>query len=143
MPPEDNVTQSELRGSRHILGARLADTPRHFVIFGIHQQGRGFSEKLDSVVKLAPVPLKQAAWLHIERLEILHESQAELDRFYFHVENGSRYPDETGSVFSTPDDAMAHATILSQELAPDISWHGLSIVVAIERGREIARVRIG
>ncbi|MGZ5875257.1 MAG: hypothetical protein ACXWKP_24485 [Bradyrhizobium sp.] len=48
------------------MGARLADTPRHF--FGIHQQGRGFSEKLDSVVKLAGVPLKQAAWRHIERL---------------------------------------------------------------------------
>lgn len=40
-------------GVRAILGARLADTPRHFVIFGIHQQGRGFSEKLNSVVKLA------------------------------------------------------------------------------------------
>ncbi|MGZ5875256.1 MAG: DUF6894 family protein [Bradyrhizobium sp.] len=73
----------------------------------------------------------------------LHESRAELDRFYFHVENGSRYPDETGSVFSTPGDAMVHATVLSQELAPDISRRGLSIVVADERGREIARVRIG
>jgi hypothetical protein len=36
---------------------------------------------------------------------------------------GSRYPDETGSVFSTADDATAHAILVAQELAQDGSWH--------------------
>jgi hypothetical protein len=68
---------------------------------------------------------------------------AERNRFYFHVENGSRYPDETGSVFSTPEDATAHAVVVARELAQDGSWHGSSILVTDDRGQEIIRVRIG
>jgi hypothetical protein len=45
------------------------------------------------------------------------EVSAEGSRFYFHVDDGSRYPDETGSVFSTADDAMAYAIVVAQELA--------------------------
>src|SRR3979490_1433875 len=100
-------------GVRDILGARLVDTPSHRVIFGIHQQiGRSFSDRVDSVVNLADIPLKHAAWRQIERLassisDLFDEPQTELwaerSRFYFHVENGSRYPDETGSAFSTPE----------------------------------------
>jgi hypothetical protein len=52
------------------------------------------------------IPLKQAVRRHIERLSssrsIFDEFQtrnfAEGSRFYFHVDNGRRYPDETGSV---------------------------------------------
>src|SRR6202790_5854258 len=56
-------------GVRDILGARLVDTSGHCVIFGIHQQiGRSFSGSVDSVVNLAGIPLKHAAWRHIERL---------------------------------------------------------------------------
>jgi hypothetical protein len=76
-----------------------------------------------------------------------HESPAgvlvEGSRFYFDVDNGRRYPDDTGSVFSTPDDATAHAFVLARELAEDRSWHGLSVLVTDDRGQEIARVRIG
>jgi hypothetical protein len=56
-------------GVRDILGARLVDTSGHCVIFGIHQQiGRSFSDSVNSVVSLAGIPLKHAAWRHIERL---------------------------------------------------------------------------
>jgi hypothetical protein len=72
------------------------------------------------------------------RTEIL----AEGSRFYFHIVNGSRYPDETGSVFSTTDHAVAHAYVLAQELAQDDSWHGSSILVTNDRGQEITRVDI-
>ena len=38
-------------------------------VFGIHQQiGRSFSDSVDSIVNLAGIPLKHAAWRHIERL---------------------------------------------------------------------------
>jgi hypothetical protein len=140
-------------GVRDILGARLVDTPRHCVIFGIHQQiGRNFSDKVDSVVNLVGVPLKHAAWRHIERLPSSRsgmfdgsqtEALTERDRFYFHIENGSRYPDETGSIFSSPDDATAHAVVVALELAQDDSWHGFSVLVTDNRGQEITRVRIG
>jgi len=139
-------------GVRDILGARLVDTSSHCVIFGIHQQiGRDFSDKADSLVDLVTIPLKHAARRHIERFSssrtgILDESQtgvlAEGSRFYFHVESGSRYPDETGSVFSTLDDARAHAFVLAQELAQDEGWHGSSILVMDELGEEVIRVRV-
>jgi hypothetical protein len=140
-------------GVRDILGARLVDTPHHCVIFGIHQQiGRTFSDKVDSVVNLVAVPLIQAARRHAERFsspkpgmsgEPRTEILAEGSRFYFHVDNGNRYPDETGSVFSSPEDAAAHALVLARELAQDGSWHGSSVLVTDDWGQEISRVRIG
>ena len=140
-------------GVRDILGARLLDMPSHRAIFGIHQQiGRSFSDRVDSVVNLADIPLKHAAWRQTERLasstsDLFDEPQTELlaerSRFYFHVENGSRYPDETGSAFSTPEDATTHAVIIARELAQDGSWHGSTILVTDDRGQEIMRVRIG
>jgi hypothetical protein len=71
------------------------------------------------------------------------ELSAQGSQFYFHVDNGNRYPDETGSVFSTADDATAHAIVVAQELAQDRSWHGSSILVTDDWEHEIARVRIG
>ena len=139
-------------GVRDILGARLVETSSHRVIFGIHQQiGRDFSDRVDSLVDLVTIPLKLAAQRHTERLfprmdtfdQPRTEILAEGSRFYFHIVNGSRYPDETGSVFCTTDDAVAHAFVLAQELAPDESWHGSSILVTNDRGQEITRVRIG
>jgi hypothetical protein len=138
-------------GVRDILGMRLVGTPRHCVIFAVHQQiGRTFSDRVDSVVDLAAIPLKQAAQRHIGRLSSIIDAfdecrtgvSAEGSRFYFHVDNGSWYPDETGSVFSTPDDAAAHAFLLAQELAQDESWHGFSILVTNDRGQEVSRLRM-
>jgi hypothetical protein len=71
------------------------------------------------------------------------EGVVEGSRFYFHIENGKRYPDETGSVFSTSDGAAAHAFVIAQELAPDTSWHGSTVLVTDDRGQEIVRVPVG
>jgi hypothetical protein len=63
-------------------------------------------------------------------------------RFYFHIRNGRRYPDDTGSAFASAQDAVAHASVLAAELAQDDSWEGFSISVTDEPGREIARVAV-
>jgi hypothetical protein len=139
-------------GVRDILGARLVDTSSHCVIFGIHQQiGRDFSDRVGPTIERVTVPLKHAAWRHTERLATSIEGSdvsqppvlVEGSRFYFHVVNGSRYPDETGSVFCSADDATAHAFVVAHELAQDESWDGCSILVTDDRGQEIARARIG
>jgi hypothetical protein len=139
-------------GVSDALGVRLVHTTTHRVLFGIHQQiGRHFSDEVDAIVDLMTTPLKHAAWRHIRRFpsrfDEFEQSQSGLlsrgSRFYFHVGNGNRYPDESGSVFSTPDDARAHAFVLAQELAQDESWHGSTILVTDDRGQEICRVRIG
>jgi Domain of unknown function (DUF6894) len=68
------------------------------------------------------------------------ELSADSSRFYFHIDNGTRYADETGSVHSTPDQPAAHALTIGRKLAQDDSWHGF--LVTNVRGRPIARVRI-
>ena len=137
-------------GVRNILGARLVDTPDYHVIFGIHQQiGRSFPARLDSLIELVADPLRRAAKHNVEHLRSTtrHEPATELSaastQFYFHIDNGTRYADETGSVHSTPDQAVAHALTIARELAQDDSWHGSSVLVTDARGRQIARVRIG
>src|SRR3979490_1295467 len=139
-------------GVRDILGARLVDTPDYHVIFGIHQQiGRSFPARLDSLIELVTDPLRRAAKHNVERLRsrigARHEPATELSadssRYYFHIDNGTRYADETGSVHSTPAQAGSHGLTIAQELAQDDSWHGSSVLVTDARGRPIARVRIG
>ncbi len=140
-------------GVRDILAARIVDTSDHCVIIGIHQQiGRSFSDRVDSTLGLVAVPLKDAARRYIERFASLRSGtfdeplaavRAEGSRFYFHVDNKSRYLDETGSVFSTPDDARAHAFLIARELGQDEGWHGSLVLVTDDRGQEITRVRVG
>lgn len=140
-------------GVRDILAVRLVDTADHCAIFGIHQQiGRSFPDKLDKIVSRVSIPLKHAAFRHLDRIYPTRSgafdadsrtSSVERSRFYFHINNGSCYPDETGAVFSTPENATKHATSVAQELAQDGSWHGFSVLVTDSLGREIARVPIG
>jgi len=139
-------------GVRDILGVRLVDTPDHCVIFGIHQQiGRDFSDIAESLLEFVTVPLKHAARRHLERsfsrTVIFDKSHAGVSaegrRFYFHVDNGNRYPDETGSVFSNAGEAAAHAFVVADELAQDEGWRGCFVLVADSSGQEIVRVRIG
>ena len=140
-------------GVRDILAARIVDTSDHCVIIGIHQQiGRSFSDRADSTLGLVAVPLKDAARRYIERFaslrtgmfdEALPGVRTEGRRLYFHVNNKSRYTDETGSVFSTPDEARAHAFVIARELGQDEGWHGSFVVVTDDRGQEITRVRVG
>jgi hypothetical protein len=140
-------------GVRDILAARLVDGSGHSVILGIHQQiGQSFPDRVNSILALGDVPLRQATLRHIEHLSsskagLLDDPQIELpvggNRFYFHIDNGRRYPDQTGTIFSTPDDAAAHAFVLAQELAQDDSWHGSTVLVINDLGQDIARVQIG
>jgi hypothetical protein len=139
-------------GVRDILATRLVDTSDHCVIFGIHQQiGRAFSDRIASTLDLVTIPLKQAARRHVgrfsSRMDGLDEPKPGVSvkgsRFYFHVDNGVRYPDETGYVCSTPADATAHAVALAHELTQEEGWHDFHVLVTDERGKEIARVRIG
>jgi hypothetical protein len=95
---------------RDILGTKLLDTSTH-CIFGIHRQiGRSFSDSVDSIIYLvsavkagSPAPCR--AFLFVET-RIFNESQTRVlakgSRFYFQLDSSIRYPDETGSVFSTP-----------------------------------------
>ena len=137
-------------GVRDILGARLVDMSSHRVIFGIHQQiGRTFSDKVDSLVDLVAIPLKtgrpapyRAFLLKNSCIRPTRNRGSVGSRFYFHIVNGSRYPDETGSVFYRTGDAVAHAFVLAKELAQDDSWHGSSILVTDDQGQEITRVEI-
>ena len=53
-----------------------------------------------------------------------------------------QYLDQTGSVFSFPNKAIAQASVIAAELAQDGSWDAASIYVMDEHGNEIALVPI-
>jgi hypothetical protein len=63
-------------------------------------------------------------------------------RYYFHVRNGRHYPDPTGLIFASADEAIEHAAVLAGELAQDQSLAGFSIFVTNESGSEIAHVPV-
>jgi Domain of unknown function (DUF6894) len=139
-------------GVRDIIATRLVETPDYHVIFGIHQQiGRSFSARLDSLIALVTDPLRRAAERNVRYLRpttgARHEYATELSpdssRFYFHIDSGEWYADETGSLHSTPEQAEAHALAIARELAQDDSWHGSSVLVTDACGRLISRVRVG
>jgi hypothetical protein len=96
-------------------------------------------------------PLRRAARSHTESLAIPSSGAFDApragmvtggSRFYFHVCNGRRYPDDTGSAFASAREAVAHASVLAAELAQDDSWDGFFISVMDEQGREIARIAV-
>lgn len=64
-------------------------------------------------------------------------------RYFFHVRNGEHYPDVSGRMFSSPDEAIEHAALLAAELAQDEGLAGFSIFVTKEDGTEIAQVPVG
>jgi hypothetical protein len=139
-------------GVRDIVGTRLFETPSHRVIFGLHQQiGRALPHRAGSILNIATEPLRRAARSHTENLAIPSGDAFDApragmvtggSRFYFHVCNGRRYPDDTGSAFASAQEAIAHGSVLAAELAQDDSWEGFSISVMDEQGREIARVAV-
>jgi len=139
-------------GVRDIVGTRLFETPSHRVIFGVHQQiGRALPHRAGSILNIATEPLRRAARSHTESLAIPSSGAFDApragmvtggSRFYFHVCNGRRYPDDTGSAFASAQEAIAHGSVLAAELAQDDSWEGFSISVMDEQGREIGRVAV-
>jgi hypothetical protein len=63
-------------------------------------------------------------------------------RYYFHLRNGQRYPDESGKVFSSTEAAIAHAALVASELTQDEGWEGFEIVVTDQQGNVITRVPV-
>jgi hypothetical protein len=139
-------------GVRDIVGTLLFETPSHRVIFGLHQQiGHALPHRAGSILNIATVPLRRGARSHTESLAIPSGGAFDApragmvtgrSRFYFHICNGRRYPDDTGSAFASAQEAVAHASVLAAELAQEDSWEGFSISMMDEQGREIARVAI-
>jgi len=139
-------------GVRDIVGTRLFETPSYRVIFGLHQQiGRALPHRAGSILNIATEPLRRSARSRTESLAIPRVGAfdaprpgmvADGSRLYFHICNGRRYPDDTGSAFASAQEAIAHGSVLAAELAQDDSWEGFSISVMDEQGREIARVAV-
>lgn len=102
-------------GVRDILGTRLTDTAGHAVILGIHQRiGRQFSEDVAPLLRTINEPLRYAARCYPVRLNKGQQPDdpqttrpAEGGRFFFHIENGTNYPDDSGGVFLTAGHAVA------------------------------------
>jgi hypothetical protein len=112
-------------GVRDIVGSRLIDTESHSVIVGIHQQiGRTFPEQTASVLKLVGRALRVATRRHTAHLSLKEraldgntaKSQADGSRYFFHIRNGIEFPDETGSIFFSPNEAIQHALLVASEL---------------------------
>lgn len=137
-------------GVRDILGTRLTDTAGHAVILGIHQRiGRQFSEDVDPLLRTINEPLRYAARCYLDRLNKGQQPgdpqttrPAEGGHFFFHIENGTNYPDESGGVFLTAGHAVARGLTIARELARDGDWSGFSVVVTDERGETIIRLPI-
>jgi hypothetical protein len=133
-------------GVSDILGARLVETPSHFATFEFHQQiGRRFGDKTAAILKNVAEPLGSATMRHIDRLfGPTPESNiiATGGTYYFHVRNGKDYPDETGKVFRSQQEALAHAAILAAELAQDGDWDGFVVSVTDADGSVIAQVPV-
>jgi hypothetical protein len=154
--PEDVLARSEWYndfvlacGVRDILGTRLIDTPTHSAIIGLHQQiGRTFADKTESILRSVTGPLGIATLQHMERAfgQTPTDPGAVVEphgpRYYFHVSNGRRYPDDIGKVFAVRAEAMAHASLLAKELARDGDWEGFAIVVTDDSGSAVAQVPV-
>ena len=136
-------------GVRDILGARLVETPSHFATFGLHQQlGRRFADKTAAIMKSVAGPLGSATLRHMARLFSPKRGETESDviadgaTYYFHVRNGKQYLDETGKVFPSQPEAVAHAAVIAAELAQDGDWDGFVISVTDAEERVIAQVPV-
>jgi hypothetical protein len=117
----------------------------HFATFGFHQQiGRRFGDKTAAILKNVAEPLGSATMRHIDRLFGLtpDETESNIMRYYFHVRNGKDYPDETGKVFQSQQEALAHAAIFAAELAQDGDWDGFVVSVTDADGSVIAQVPV-
>jgi hypothetical protein len=112
-------------------------------VVGIHTRiGRAFSDNSDSVLSLVTDPLGRAACCHTRglstpaagALDRRMKNLTEGRRFYFHIRNGCRYPDETGLVFPSSDEAIAHASVVAAELAQDEGWDGFQLPLRTSMG---------
>jgi hypothetical protein len=155
-PPDPVLRKSEWYndfvlscGVGDILAARLAETRSHFVTFGLHQQiGRSFGDSTASIMNDIADFLVSATLHHVEHLRALppNEKISKVDvrraRYYFHVVNGKRYPDETGTVLSCHQEAVEYAAVVAAELAQDGNWEDFMVLVTDAGGRAIAQIAV-
>jgi hypothetical protein len=136
-------------GVGDILGTRLLDTPTRSVFFGFHQQlGRSFTDDNHSILNHLTKPLTLAALWHVRRLYGLEREGTDASapdsgtRYYFHLSNGRQYRDNTGTVFTTREEAVAHASLIASELAGDEDWNDFVITGTDENGLPVLRIPI-
>jgi hypothetical protein len=70
------------------------------------------------------------------------EPIADHGRYYFHVRNGRQYPDETGRVFPTHNEAIAYASVLAAELREDRDWDDFVISITDDGGGMVAEIPV-
>jgi hypothetical protein len=136
-------------GIRDILGTRLVDTHSHFVIFGLHQQiGYRVGNETASILDQLTPALNSATLQHLETVFGAEQNEKHMNlttegaRYYFHLTNGRRYPDQRGQVFSTREQAIAHASTIAAQLAQDKGWDGFVVSLTDETGRVLARLPV-
>jgi hypothetical protein len=135
-------------GVRDILACRLMETPSHVAVFGIHQQiGRFLRNETASMMEQLALPLRSAMRRHVDRLfsssrQASEQPTAGAARYYFHVHGVGQYQDESGQLFYTPEEAIAHASVLAAELSQAGDWEGYRILVAHNDGSPIARIPV-
>jgi hypothetical protein len=136
-------------GVRDIVGTRLVDTESHWAVLGLHQQiGRSFRHDTNPILERVTAPLHAATVRQIERLlgrahdHPTAETAVRRARYFFHVSNGKRYPDESGKEFATREEAIAYASILVAELRRAKDWGEFEVSVSDEAGAIVARKRV-
>jgi hypothetical protein len=93
------------------------------------------------------LPLRSAMRRHVDRLfsssrQASEQPTAGAARYYFHVHGVGQYQDESGQLFYTPEEAIAHASVLAAELSQAGDWEGYRILVAHNDGSPIARIPV-
>lgn len=133
-------------GVHDIIGTRLIETRSHAMIFGLHQQiGRSFHDDVESMIeRLAPLlratALRQIARVSGQPAEATRETIVpQRPRYFFHVDNGRTYRDESGAEFATPEDAIAYASTVAEELRRDREWQRFDMIVTDAAGNVVAR----
>jgi hypothetical protein len=133
-------------GVRDIIGTRLIETRSHLAIFGLHQQiGRSFHDDVGPIVeRLAPLlramALRQIARVSGQPIEVPRETIVpRRTRYFFHVGRGRTYRDESGAEFATPEDAIAYASVVAEELGRDGEWQGFTVIATDAAGKVVAR----
>jgi hypothetical protein len=66
-------------------------------------------------------------------------------KYYFHVSQGRhrQYRDDSGGVFTTPDEAITHASVLAAKLLRDEGWDVCVISVTNKDGNVFAQIAVG
>lgn len=139
-------------GIRDALGTQPVYTPSHAALFDLHRQiGRSVAKDATSILGAVTDTLSTAMQRHMEwsvssagyLLNLSQRPWLMVRITFFHIKNGSEYPDRTGAVFANHEEAMAHASILAAELKQDVDWEGFVICVTDERERLVAHVQAG